>query len=82
MARVIVRSRSGNVVLAVLGALYAFSALAVLVALAVEIWNAAAITDSALLLGLIVAVGCGVWFLETGLENLGVRMPHFMQRSH
>ena len=82
MARVIVRSRSGNVVLAVLGALYAFSALAVLTLLAFEVWNAAAITDSALLLGLIVAAGCGVWFLETSLENLGVRVPHFMQRSH
>ena len=82
MARVIVRSRSGNVVLAVLGALYAFSALAVLVALAVEVWNAAAMTDKALLLGLIVAAGCGIWFLETGLENLGVRVPHFMHRSH
>lgn len=82
MSRVIVRSRSGNVVLAVLGALYAFSALAVLVALAVEVWHAAAITDSALLLGLIGAVGCGIWFLETGLENLGVRVPHFTHRSH
>lgn len=82
MARVIVRSRRGNVVLAVLGALYAFSALAVLVALAIEVWGAAAITDRALLLGLIGAVGCGVWFLETGLENLGVRVPHLIQRSH
>jgi len=82
MARVVVRSRSGNVVLAVLGALYAFSALAVLVALVVEVWNAAAIIDHAFLLGLVAAAGCGVWFLETGLENLGVRVPHFMQRSH
>ena len=82
MARVIVRSRSGNVVLAVLGALYVLSALAALVALAVEVWNAAAFTDRALLIGLVAAAGCGIWFLETGLENLGVRLPHFMHRSH
>jgi hypothetical protein len=69
-------------VLAVLGALYAFSALAILVALAIEVWNAAANADRALLLGLAAAAGCGIWFLETGLENLGVRLPHFMHRSH
>lgn len=81
MARVIVRSRSGNIVLAVLGALYALGALAVLVALAAEVWNAAANADRALLIGLVAAAACGIWFLETGLENLGVRLPHF-HRSH
>lgn len=85
MSRVVVRSRSGNLVLAVLGAIYSVGAIAALVAFAVDVWNAAAITDRALQLGLIAAAGCGVWFLLTGLENLGVHvgkgLPHFTQRS-
>lgn len=82
MARVVLRSRSGSVVLAVLGALYALSAVAVLVALTIDVWNAAAIADRALLLGLVAAAGCGIWFLEMGLQNLGVRFPHFPHRTH
>ena len=84
VARVILRSRSGNVVLAVLGGLYVLGALTVLVALAIEVWNAAGLTDRALLLGLVAAAACGIWFLETALENLGVRIGrgmHFMHRS-
>lgn len=85
MPRVIVRSRNGNLVLAVLGAIYSVGAIAALVAFAVDVWNAAAIVDRALQLGLIVAAGCGVWFLLTGLENLGVDvrkgLPHFTHRS-
>ena len=86
MQRLIVRSRSGNVVLAVLGAVYTLGALLALVAFAAEVWNAVAITDLALQLGLIGAAACGVWFLLNGLENLGVHvarhMPHFTHRPH
>ncbi|MGZ5433974.1 MAG: hypothetical protein ACXWH7_13710 [Thermoanaerobaculia bacterium] len=85
MARVVVRSRSGNVALAVRGAIYSVGAIAALVAFAVDVWNAAAITDHALQLGLIAAAACGVWFLLTGLENLGVHvgkgLTHFTHRS-
>lgn len=85
MARVVVRSRRGNLVLAVLGAIYTLGAIAALVAFAVDVWNAAGIMDHAMQVGLIVAAGCGVWFLLTGLENLGVRvprgLPHFTHGS-
>jgi hypothetical protein len=85
MARVVLRSRCGNVVLAILGAIYAVGAVVALVAFAVDVWNAAAIIDRALQLGLIAAAACGVWFLLTGLENLGVHfgkgLPHFTHRS-
>jgi hypothetical protein len=73
MARVLVRSRSGNVVLAVLGAIYALGSIVVLVAFAVDVWNAAAITDLALQVCLAASAGCGVWFLMIALENLGIR---------
>lgn len=85
MARVLVRSRSGSYVLAAIGAVYTVGALVALVAFAVDVWNAAGITDRALQVGLIVAAACGIWFLMTGLENLGVHvgrsMPHFTHRS-
>jgi hypothetical protein len=77
MARVVVHSRSGNVVLAVVGAIYALSAIAAFIAFAVDVWNAAGLMDRALLIGLVIAAACGVWFLVTGLENLGV---HFGRR--
>ena len=72
MTRVRVRSRSGNLMLAVLGVVYSVGALVALVAFAVDVWDAAGLTDRALQIGLIAAAGCGVWFLLTGLENLGI----------
>ena len=72
MARVRVRSRSGSVVLAVIGAVYTVGATVALVAFAVDVWNAAGWTDRALQVGLIAAGACGIWFLLTGLENLGI----------
>ena len=79
MSRVIVHSRSGNVVLAVLGAVYVLGAIAAFVAFAADVWSAASFTDRALGLGLIAAAIGGVWLLVTGLENLGV---HFGRRLH
>lgn len=80
MARVILRSRSGNVVLAVLGALYTVAAMAALIALAGEVWNVLRLSDLALHAMLIAAAAFGVWLLLTGLENLGVNVGHFMHR--
>jgi di/tricarboxylate transporter len=85
MARVVVRSRSGNVVLTVLGAIYALGAAAAFVAFVVDVWAAAGMIDRALLIGLVAAAVCGIWLLVTGLENLGVHrgkgLPHFPHRS-
>ena len=84
MARVVVHSRSGSLVLAVLGALYALGAVAAFVAFTLDVWNAAGMTDRALLIGLAAAAVGGVWLLATGLENLGVHrgkgLPHFTHR--
>ena len=85
MARVILRSRSGNVVLTVLGALYTVAAVVTLVAFAVDVWNALALRDLAMQLGLIAAAAGGIRLLLTGLENLGIHvgrgLPHFTHRS-
>ena len=85
MTRVRVRSRSGNLMLAVLGVVYSVGALVALVAFAVDVWDAAGLTARALQIGLIAAAGCGVWFLLTGLENLGIysrRMTRSPGRTH
>jgi hypothetical protein len=85
MGRVVVHSRSGNIALAVLGVLYSVGAIVALIGFVREVQGAAAITDRALQFGLVVAAACGVWFIVTGLKNLGVHagrgLPHFTHRS-
>jgi hypothetical protein len=85
MGRIVVHSRSGNIVLAVLGAVYAVGAIAALIAFVLDVQGATVITDRALQIGLVAAAVCGVWFVVTGLENLGVHVgrgfPHFTHRS-
>ena len=71
MVRVPIRSRSGNIALAVLGAIYAVTALIVLVFFVIDVWSAAAIVDRALQLCLVATVACGVWFVIIARENLG-----------
>ena len=82
MDRLHVRSRRGNLVIAVLGVIYAVSAVVVLVSYLVDVWNASALSDVALLLGLAASGICGVWFVVVGLENLGVRAGKNLHHSH
>lgn len=70
MFRVPVHSRSGNVLLAVLGITYAVGAVAVLTWFVIDVWRAESLTDRLLQIGLVVAAACGVWFVDIALENL------------
>lgn len=80
--RIVIRSRSGNVVLAALGVTYVVSALVVLVWFVVDSWSAAAILDRALQLCLAASAACGIWFIVTALENLGVSGPFGRRHRH
>lgn len=71
----VIRSRSGNVVLAALGVTYAVSALVVLIWFVVDSWAAAAVLDRALQICLAASAACGIWFIVTALENLGIHGP-------
>jgi hypothetical protein len=51
---------------------YALGAVVALVAFTRDVWKAAALIDRLLGIGLIGAAIAGIWFLVTGLENLGV----------
>lgn len=81
MWRVFVRSRSGNVVLAVVGALYALLAIAVLTWFVADVGRVAALLDRALQFALLLAAACGVWFVVNALENLGVHVGR-AQKTH
>lgn len=80
MLRVLVRSRYGNIVLAVIGAAYAMASLVVLVWLVVDVWQASTLFDYVIQLALLASAACGLWFLLNALENLGVQLGH-LQRS-
>ena len=73
MRRAFVRSRNGNLVLAAVGAVYTVASLAVLLWFIADVWGAASLTDRALQLALVACGLCGLWFLQSALENLGVR---------
>jgi hypothetical protein len=81
MTRVRVRSHRGNVVLAIVGLLYAVAGGIALLVIAADVWNRAGLADRLLLICLAAAVAGGVWLTRVGLENLGVqvfrrRQPH------
>ncbi|HEX2061420.1 MAG TPA: hypothetical protein VHK90_11820 [Thermoanaerobaculia bacterium] len=72
--RLLLRSRSANLLLAVTGGIYALSAIAVLVWFVMDLAAARASTlDRLLQFALLVAAACGIWFIVIGLENLGIR---------
>jgi hypothetical protein len=74
--RLLVRSRNGNFILAIVGAIYALSAIAVLGWFVVEVWRSGATIDLVLQLALIIAAACGVWFLSIARQNLRIRADH------
>lgn len=76
MLRVPVRSRYGNIVLAVIGAAYAVASLAVLAWLVIDVWQASTMFDRLIQFALLASAACGVWFLANALQNLGIRVRH------
>jgi hypothetical protein len=82
-----VRSRSGNIILACLGVMYAGTALVLFARVLDDAWLAIGKREMAMLLMLAGAVICGAWFLLISLNNLrilertGMRgLPHFRRR--
>lgn len=73
MWRVLIRSRNGNLILAVVGAIYALSAVAVLAWFVADVWQAAAFADLLLQVALVGATVTGIWFVSNALRNLGER---------
>lgn len=80
--RLPVHSRSGNIVLAVVGSVYAISAFSILVWFVFEVWGAATLSDRALQIALAAAVVSGVWLVLSALENLGLRQTPRHWHAH
>ncbi|HET7437733.1 MAG TPA: hypothetical protein VFN10_23710 [Thermoanaerobaculia bacterium] len=69
----LLRSRIGNVILAVVGAIYAVCALVMLCYFVAGTWQAASMTDRLLQAALVFSLICGIWFIDLATRNLGLR---------
>ena len=81
MLRVVIRSRVGNAVLAILGVVYFVSATATFLYYVVTNWGANGLTDYVLQAALIAAAAGGVFFALIALQNLRPRRPGSAERS-
>jgi hypothetical protein len=81
MLRVVIRSRIGNTVLAILGVVYFLSATATFVYYIVTNWGANGLTDYALQAALIAAAVGGVFFVRVAADNLKLRRPGSAEQS-
>ena len=79
--RIEIRSRSGNVALGVIGAIYSISAIATLLYYLVTSWGAAALLDFLLQLTLAASALGGAFFLASAAGNLGVTFRHGRRHS-
>ena len=79
--RVVIRSRVGNAILAAVGVVYFFSAIATLGYYLVTNWGANGLTDYVLQLALFCAAIGGVFFVLIAADNLKWRRSVSAQRS-
>jgi hypothetical protein len=70
--RIAIRSRSGNVALGVVGAIYFVSALLTLMLYVVSSWGGASLLDHLLQLMLVASALAGAFLLATAAGNLGI----------
>jgi len=69
-----IRSRSGNVALGAVGAIYIIAALGTLLLYVVTAWGAAGLLDRLLQFALIVSALAGAAFLAIAADNLGFNL--------
>ena len=77
-----IRSRSGNVALAVVGAIYLLSAIGVLLTYVITSWGAAQLIDHLLQLALIGSALAGAAFLVIAADNLGLAIRQRRKTPH
>jgi hypothetical protein len=70
--RMQLRSRTGSIVIGILGVIYAVAAAAILVLYVVDKWAAASLTDRALQLMLAGAIFVSAWFMFIAARGLGI----------
>ena len=70
--RIQLRSRTGSIVIGILGITYAVAGAALLVLYVVDTWGAASLTDRALQIMLLGVVLVAAWFIFIAADNLGI----------
>jgi hypothetical protein len=70
-----IRSRRGNLVVAVLGVLYSVTAALLLAAFLVQTWAGVSRADLLMQLITLVSLVSGVWLLRIAARNLGIALP-------
>jgi hypothetical protein len=81
LKEITIRSRSGNMALALVGLLYFLAALVTLSFFVVTSWSGASLIDRVLQLALVGSAFAGAFFLHVGAQNLGVH-PRLTLRRH
>jgi hypothetical protein len=74
--RVEIQSRVGNVIVGVLGVMYAVAGLVLFGIHFMQTWGAASLTDRAIQVLLIGVVAVSAWFVAIALSGLRLRVPH------
>ena len=82
MLGVTIRSRFGNGVLGVLGAVYFLSATTIVIYYVVTTWGAASMIDRLLQFALIACALGGLLFIGIAADNLGLRRRRDSAKSH
>ena len=70
--RMQLRSRTGSIVIGILGVIYAVAAAVILVLYIIQTWAAASLTDRALQLVLAGAILVSAWFVIIAARSLGI----------
>lgn len=73
--RIAVRSRAGNALLGIAGVLYVVAALALLIVLVRQTWQAASMIDYAVAIVLLGCAAAGVLFILIASPNLALLSP-------
>lgn len=82
MNRVSIRSRLGNVVLAIAGTIYALAAVGLFVFYLVTTWVTAHLLDRMLQMMLVAAAVAGVYFIVIAAPRLGMRIAGHLRDTH
>lgn len=80
LKQITIRSRSGNMALALIGLLYFLAAVVMLSFFVATSWSGASLIDRVLQLALVGSAFAGAFFLHVAAQNLGMRSRLTLRR--
>jgi len=82
MLRARIRSRGGNLALAAIGVIYVVAAISLSVSIITDMGSPPSLRELVIVMALLMAAVCGAWFTVSALENLGIHLPHPLDRHN